>query len=72
MDNTASLENLSYNQAITEIENILREMQSENCDIDRLAENTRRAAKLLEVCRQKLLRTEQEVQNIINSLEQPQ
>lgn len=69
--NTKPQDAISYNQAIAEIENILREMQSENCDIDKLAVNTRRAAQLLAICREKLLRTEQEVQNIINSIEKP-
>lgn len=69
--NTTPQDSISYNQAIAEIENILREMQSENCDIDKLAVNTRRAAQLLAICREKLLRTEQEVQNIINSIEKP-
>lgn len=59
---------ISYNQAIQEIENILREMQSENCDIDRLAANTKRAAELIELCRQRLTRTEQEVRKIISSM----
>ena len=61
---------LSYNDAIKEIEAILKEMQSDNCDIDRLAANTRRASELIKECRERLLRTEQEVQNIITSMPQ--
>lgn len=60
---------ISYNAAVKEIEDIIREMQSENCDIDRLADNTRRAAQLIELCRNKLTRTEDEIQKILTALE---
>ena len=38
---------LTYNQAISELESILRTMQSDDCDIDRLATLTRRATELI-------------------------
>lgn len=69
MDNTTENTNISYNAAIKEIEDILKEMQSENCDIDRLAENTRRAAQLIELCRSKLLRTEEEIQKALSPVD---
>lgn len=59
---------IKYSEAIREIETLLREMQSENCDIDKLAENTRRASQLIELCRQRLLRTEKEVQDILKNI----
>lgn len=59
-----------YSDAIQEIENLLREMQSDNCDIDKLAENTRRASQLIEICKQKLLRTEKEVQDILKNFKE--
>lgn len=71
-DQKTKPDSLTYNQAISEIENILREMQSENCDIDQLAHNTARAAELIEECRRRLTRTEQEVQKIISAMEQKQ
>ena len=36
-NNTAIDPNIPYNQAIQEIEKILQDMQSPNCDIDKLA-----------------------------------
>ncbi len=36
-------EQLSYSQSINELENIVRLMQSDKCDIDSLADYTRRA-----------------------------
>ena len=41
---------LTYTQAITELEGILRHMQSDECDIDRLAALTRRATELIGEC----------------------
>lgn len=61
----------SYNEAINEIENIIKEMQSDNCDIDKLALNARRAAELIELCQKKLTRTEEEIQKIIEGLSSP-
>ena len=39
-------EQLSYSQSINELENIVRLMQSDKCDIDSLADYTRRATEL--------------------------
>ncbi|MCH5248202.1 MAG: exodeoxyribonuclease VII small subunit [Muribaculaceae bacterium] len=64
------MEEKGYTQAITEVENIIKEMQSDNCDIDKLITNTKRAAELIEFCRRKLTLTETELQTIINSLEE--
>lgn len=62
-------EQLSYNEAIKEIESILKEMQSENCDIDKLTANTKRAAELIDFCRKKLVLTESELQNVLASMQ---
>ena len=60
---------LTYNQAVSELENILRTMQSDNCDIDRLTALTRRASELLLECRRRLTATEGELEQILAGLE---
>ena len=45
---------LTYTQAINELDSILRTMQSDSCDIDRLTAYTRRATELLRECRTRL------------------
>lgn len=40
-------EKLSYSEAISELEKIVREMQSENCSIDNLSAYTTRSLELL-------------------------
>ncbi len=62
------VETMSYTQAVTELENILRTMQSDKCDIDLLACYTRRATELLESCRSRLTATDAELREILASL----
>lgn len=58
----------SYNKAIAEIETILRELQSDNCDIDTMVEKTRRASELITRCRERLTATETELRTVLESL----
>ncbi len=60
---------LSYNQAVAELESILRMMQSDECDIDRLAAFTRRATELIAECRKRLTATDEELRTILAQLE---
>jgi len=61
---------LSFRDAMQELEGILERIEGEEIDIDRLAEELRRAAQLLEVCRGKIRKAEVEVTQIVQSLEQ--
>ena len=56
-----------YRQSIEEIEAILAKIESGETDIDQLAAEIKRAAKLLQDCKEKLFRTEQEVEKIMKS-----
>ncbi len=60
---------LTYNQAVSELDAILRTMQSDNCDIDRLTAYTRRATELLKECRSRLTATDEELRAILADLE---
>ena len=59
---------LTYAQSVSELESILRMMQSDPCDIDHLAAYTRRATELLKACRTRLTTTEEELRDILASL----
>ena len=61
---------LTYNQAVAELDAILRTMQSDSCDIDRLTVYTRRATELLKECRSRLTTTDEELRSILAELEQ--
>ena len=69
MENTSDT-HLSYSQSIAELENIVRMMQSDKCDIDSLAANTRRATELLDMCRRRLTATEEQLRETLATLQQ--
>ena len=43
-----------YAEALTELDSILRELESSDVDVDRLAERVARATELIAVCRQRI------------------
>jgi exodeoxyribonuclease VII small subunit len=59
-------EKISYSDAMAEIERILKRMESDGIDIDNLSVDVSRASKLIEMCREKLLKTETDVNKILN------
>ena len=60
----------SFRAAMDELEGILERIEGEEIDIDRLAEELRRAAQLLDLCRGKIRKAEVEVTQIVQSLEE--
>ena len=60
----------SFRAAIDELETILRRIESEEVDIDRLAAEVARATELVEVCRAKLRRAEVQVTQIVHQLDE--
>lgn len=63
-----NVKDMSYRDAVNELDAILREMQSDNCDIDKLSAMTRRATELITECRNRLTATDGELRNILASL----
>ena len=62
------VKDLKYAQAVAELDNILRTMQSDRCDIDLLAAYTRRASELIAECRSRLTATESELREILDEI----
>lgn len=58
--------NISYDEAITELETIVAEMENENISVDDLSARVKRATELIGMCRKKLSATEEEVNKILN------
>lgn len=56
---------ISYNDAIIEIEEILAKIENEELDVDELSLNVERVSNLLKICREKLHKTEEEVEKIL-------
>jgi len=61
--------NLTYTQAVTELEQLVQKMQDPQCGIDNLSAYTRRSKVLLDICRSKLTQADQELQKILNDLQ---
>ena len=60
---------LTYTEAVSELEAILQMMQGDKCDIDRLTDYTRRAIELLTECRSRLTTTDEQLRSILSRLE---
>lgn len=59
---------LSYSDAMAQLEGIVAKMQADDCDIDLLSEYTTRAMLLLKACKERLLKTDEEIQRCIREL----
>ena len=53
-----------------ELETIVRKMESDNCDIDQLAAYTTKALELLKFCKERLFKTNEEVEKCLEELRQ--
>ncbi|MEM9556220.1 MAG: exodeoxyribonuclease VII small subunit [Acidobacteriota bacterium] len=58
-----------FGAALDELETILRRIDEDDVDIDRLADELRRATELLDLCRGKIRRAELEVEQIVQKLD---
>ncbi len=63
---------ITYSQALTELEKIVGEMESEEIDVDVLAEKVKRAAYLIKFCKSRLRGTEEEVKKALAEMEEEQ
>jgi len=60
---------LSYSEAITEIEEIISEIENEKYSIDEISEKVKRISYLLSYCKDKLHTTEEEVNQILKQMQ---
>jgi exodeoxyribonuclease VII small subunit len=58
------MSNISYTEAMAEIEKILNSLQSADCDVELLAQKVKRASELISLCRTKLRKAEHEVEKL--------
>jgi exodeoxyribonuclease VII small subunit len=58
-------EKISYSEAVTEIESILEKIEAGNLDVDALTEQVSRVTQLLKICRDKLHKTETQIDQIL-------
>lgn len=57
-------ENIKYEEAFAELQNIVRKMENDEYSIDEIAVQLKTAQRLIKFCKDKLTLTEQEIQKI--------
>jgi exodeoxyribonuclease VII small subunit len=60
---------VSYNEAMAEVEEILEKIENEELDVDDLAEKVKRVSVLLKICKDKLMKTNEQVEQILKEME---
>ena len=61
---------MTYTQAVTELEEIVQKMQDPECSIDNLSAYTKRSKELLDICRQKLTAADEQLKQILATIQQ--
>ena len=61
---------LGYGAALTELEEILGELEGDTVDIDRLADQVRRAAELIRICRGRIDAARTEIEQVVAELDE--
>ncbi len=59
---------ITYTEAFEELQEIVNEMEDSKISIDDLDKKIKRAATLLKVCKDKLFKTEENVQKILDEI----
>lgn len=56
---------MKYEEAIGQLEKIVRQMENNELDVDQLSEQLKRAQQLIQFCRAKLTKTDEEIRQIL-------
>jgi len=59
---------LTYTEAFEKLQQIVKQMEDADISVDDLAENIKTATKLIKICKDKLTKTEEEVNKTIAEL----
>ena len=59
-------ENIKYEEAVQQLENIVQKLENGELNIDELSNELKKAQKLISLCRQRLTKTDDEIQKILN------
>lgn len=59
----------TYGEAMHELQEIMQRIENEDLDVDRLLEDVKKAATLIKFCKEKLFKTNDEIQKILDKIE---
>lgn len=57
---------MKYEEAMSQIEEIVRRMENDELDIDTLAQQLKRAQALVRLCKDKLTKTDEEIRKLLD------
>ena len=66
---TTNEDELTYSSAVTELDEILAELEDESLDVDVLGDRVKRAAELISFCRERITSAKTQVEQIVADLE---
>ena len=62
-------DNLKYSDAMKELEQIVSTLQNPNCDVDELCNLTAKAIELLNFCKAKLTKVDEDLVKLLENIE---
>ncbi|MBP7087909.1 MAG: exodeoxyribonuclease VII small subunit [Candidatus Omnitrophica bacterium] len=60
---------MTYNEALSQLNGILTDLESERIDVDEVSLKVKKAVELIRLCREKIEKTELEVKKIVNEFD---
>ncbi|HHU47597.1 MAG TPA: exodeoxyribonuclease VII small subunit [Bacteroidales bacterium] len=60
---------MNYTEAFTELQQLVKQMEQADVSVDELAQKIERAGKLIQICKDKLVKTEEEIAKIAEQFE---
>ena len=58
-------EEFKYEEAVRQLEDIVEKLQNDELDIDSMSENLKKAQKLIKLCKDKLTKTDDKINKIL-------
>ena len=56
---------IKYEEAVSELEEIVEKMENDELDIDQLSDQLKRAKELVKLCKDKLTKTDEEIKKLL-------
>ena len=58
-------EEFKYEEAVRQLESIVEKLENDELNIDSMSENLKKAQKLIKLCKDKLIKTDDEINKIL-------
>jgi exodeoxyribonuclease VII small subunit len=65
------MKKFNYEEAVAQIETIVRKMENDQLDVDSMTEQLKKAQELIRLCKDKLTKTDEEIQKVLGDERTP-